>query len=285
MNDFHFGNQADLTISAIPVKVKDAAKNLGVLVINQKLELIGFEEKPDNPTPIPGNDGYCLASMGNYAFKPDALLEELAKDAKKGFTTEKDIIAANPENFSSYDFGYDVIPAMLKVGRRILVYDFSKNYVPSVLQNGSRYWRDIGNLDQFFKANMDVREPLPNLDLYNPEWSVLTFVELPQPAKTVGSGQSLDSICANGVIIINGLVQRSVLSYGVRVNDGAEISDSVLLGYNNIGRAVIKNAIIDRGVSVPDGVVVGVDKSEDLRRGFISNSSNIPVVPKKYNFT
>lgn len=285
MNDFHLKMGADLTISAIPVKIKDAAKNFGVLIADKEQKLVGFEEKPDNPSPIPESIEYCLVSMGNYAFNPDILLEELSKDAKKEISSDKGVIAANPDNFSSRDFGYDIIPAMLRCGRKIVVYDFSKNIVPGVPEGENRYWKDIGTLDQFFSANMDIRATLPQLNLYNNKWPIFTYSELTQPAKTVEKGELLESICSNGTIISNSSVKKSVLSYGVRVNEGAEIENSILLGYNEIGRgALIKDAIIDRGVGIPNKVIIGADKNDDRRREFTVTPSGITVVPKYYKF-
>lgn len=289
MNDFHNDNNADLTISAIPVRKELAANTFGVLVVNNKWQLIGFEEKPADPTPIPNNPEICLASMGNYAFKPEVLVEELNKDARKETAKEKEIAQQHPDHFSTHDFGFDVIPAMLREGRRIFVYNFLDNIIEGMNPEERGYWRDIGNLDQFYEANMEFRKEKPQLNLYNPEWSVLTFIESSNPAKFISrngkKGEALDSIVANGCILNKCLVERSVLSYNVVVNPDARISDSVLLGYANIGEgAVIEKAIIDRGVKVPRGETIGVDKIKDKKRGFTISKEGLTVVPRNYKF-
>ncbi|MBN2458753.1 glucose-1-phosphate adenylyltransferase [Candidatus Woesearchaeota archaeon] len=291
MNDFHTDYQADLTISAMPVRKELAANTFGVLIVDKKWQLIGFEEKPTNPTPMPNNPDFCLASMGNYVFKPDVLMDELVKDAKKDTTRDKEVAQHHPDNLSTHDFGFDVIPAMLRDGKKILVYNFLDNIIEGMSPEERGYWRDIGNLDQFYEANMEFRKEKPQLNLYNPEWGVLTFIESSNPAKFIseggkkGSGAALDSIVANGSVIDKCIVERSVISYNVTINPDAKVSDSILLGYINIGeRAVVQKAIIDRGVNVPKGEVIGLDKAKDKKRGFTISQGGLTVVPRNYKF-
>ena len=284
MNDFHLKNNADLTISGVPIKRELAARNLGVLVVDESLKLLGFEEKPEEPKPIPGNEEYCLSSMGNYTFRSDVLLEELEKDGKKE-TADKEIVLDNPDNFSTHDFGYDVIPAMLRSDRRIFVYNFKDNVIPG--DGGERIWWDVGTLDQFYEANMAITGQFPPLNLYNREWKVLTYVESTQPAKFVGSdggsSQCLDSIMANGVVVSHGIVERSVISYNTRIN--GEVRESVLLGNNEIGKGtIIQRAILDKNVKVPAGEDVGINKEKDKERGFTISRGGITVVPRDYQF-
>ena len=287
MNEYHLKNEADLTISAIPVERELAAGNYGVLVVDDDWKLQGFEEKPKDPTPMPGNEKFCLASMGNYAFRPKVLLEELVMDAKKE-TAEREDVDANPEKFSTHDFGYDMIPQMLGSGRKIFVYNFNNNVVPGALERERGFWRDIGSIDQFFDANMDVRKPEPLLNLYNPEWEILTYNECSQPAKIVGGvngGGAIDSLFAPGVIVSHSSVKESVLSYDTRVKEGCDIKRALLLGGNIVGEGVvIKDAIVDKHVEVPDGERIGVDKERDKERGFTISNEGITVVPRGYCF-
>lgn len=285
MNEFHIDNDAELTISAIPVKIKDAAKAFGVLTVDKDWKLLNFEEKPENPAPIPGNDEYCLASMGNYAFKPSVLGVTLSDNAKKEMSLDKELVKSNPERFSSYDFGLDILPAMLRQGKRIFVYNFTDNKVRGATASEVGFWRDIGNLDQFYLANMEMRSTVPPINLYNPSWTILTYVRSVEPAKFVGETKSLDSIVSNGVIASNSHIERSIVSYGTRIGDGTRVLDSIVLGYNNIGRGVtIRKAIIERGVNIPDGVNIGEDRELDNQRHFTFSKNGVVVVPKGTKF-
>jgi len=286
MNEFHLDNKADLTISAVPVRRDVAARNFGVLVVDSKNQIIGFQEKPEDPIPISGNEEFCFASMGNYAFNPDILLEELSSDSKKQYADagRKHLGFEEPDKYSSHDFGMNVIPAMLRRGRRILAYDFRSNLVPGAVENERGFWRDIGSLDQFYKANMEMRDIVPPLNLYNPDWPLLTYVESPQPAKFVGMATAWNSLISNGCIISHSNVDRSVIGYNTRL-EGATILDSVLLGYTCVKPgAEIRKAIIDRNVIVPAGIQIGVNQEEDRARGFTISSGGITIVPKGYNF-
>lgn len=286
MNEFHLDNTADLTISAVPVRRDLASRTFGVLVVDSKNQVIGFEEKPVNPSPIPGNEEFCFASMGNYVFNPGVLLEELEADARKQYVegVRRHLGVEEPEKYSSHDFGMNVIPAMLRRGRRILAYDFRNTLVPGAVEDERGFWRDIGGLDQFFDANMEMRKVVPPLNLYNPEWTVLTHVEVPQPAKYVGMGTPWGSLISNGCIISGSNVSDSVLGYNVRL-EGANVIESVLLGYTCVKPgAEIKRAIVDRNVVVPAGVKIGFNQDEDRARGFTISEGGITVVPKGYRF-
>lgn len=289
MNNFHLEKEADLTISAIPVKRDLAARRYGVIVADTNGIVSAFEEKPENPTPMLGKDEYCLASMGNYAFRPDVLLEELAKDADKKTSFDIEAISANPDNLSSHDIGFDIIPLMLRAGKKIFVYNFMENSVRGEPQKEKCYWRDIGDLDQFYEANMEIRSAEPPLNLYNPKWLILTNVESHQPTKFIGckgeAGRTLDSIVADGVIIKHANVERSVLSYNIKIEDDAQVTDSILLGYTEVGKGVIiKDSIIDRGVKIPEEEKIGIDKNKDKDKGFTISPKGITVVPRNYVF-
>ena len=285
MNDFHLDKNADITISVIPVKCKLAAKKYGVLVVNENQKLVNFEEKPEKPTPMPGNPEYCLASMGNYSFKLQVLVEELVIDQHKKTTLDKKLITSDPEHYSSHDFGYDVIPSMLRRSRNIYVYNFNDNIILGADKNEKAYWRDIGDLDEFYRANMDLVGKNPSINLYNPRWEIFTKVESLQPAKYTTGSQLNDSIISNGCIIENAKIDSSILCYDVKVCEGASISESFIMGRNQIGcGAIIKKTIIDRRIIVPDNAIVGLDKEYDLKRGFTVSREGVTIIPRKYRF-
>jgi glucose-1-phosphate adenylyltransferase len=285
MNDFHLDKNADITISAIPVKCKLAAKKYGVLVVNENQKLIKFEEKPEKPTPMPGNPEYCLASMGNYSFKLQVLVEELVIDQHKKTTLDNKLITSDPEHYSSHDFGYDVIPSMLRRSRNIYIYNFNDNIILGAGKNEKAYWRDIGDLDEFYRSNMDLIGKNPSINLYNPRWEIFTKADSLQPAKYTTDSQVNDSIISNGCIIENAKIDSSILSYDVKVSKGASISESFIMGRNQIGCGVIiKKTIIDKGIIVPDNTIVGLDKEYDLKRGFTVSREGVTIIPRKYRF-
>lgn len=285
MNDFHLANNASLTISALPVPVSLASGKYGVLVVDKNWKLTGFEEKPKNPTPMPSNSKYCLASMGNYSFNLQALIEELVIDQHKKTSKDKTLIASDPDSYSSHDFGFDVIPAMLKRGRAIYVYNFDENTIIGAGHKEKAYWRDIGDLDEFYNANMDLIGKSPLINLYNPRWEIFTRSESLQPAKYLNNSVVNDSLVSNGCIINNAVIESSILSYNVEVRQGANISDSIIMGNNTIGsNTIIRKSIIDREIIVPDNTSVGIDKDIDIRRGFTISRNGVTIIPKKYRF-
>ncbi|MCL4377367.1 MAG: sugar phosphate nucleotidyltransferase [Actinobacteria bacterium] len=285
MNDFHLSKGSDLTISVIPVRCETAAGKYGVLVVDNNWKLIGFEEKPEKPTSIPGNNDYCLASMGNYSFRPQVLIEELVIDQHKKFSGNKETIILDPDHYSSHDFGYDVIPAMLKRRRNIFCYNFNDNIILGSKKNERAYWRDIGDLDEFYQANMDLIKQNPSINLYNDRWGIFTNPESMQPLKITENSNMEKSLISNGSVINNASIYNSILSYNVCVGEKSEISDSFLMGYNEIGKGVIiKKSIIDRDIYIPDGTQIGLDRKSDLKRNLFISKEGITVVPKKYNF-
>ncbi len=286
LNDFHLQKKADLTICAIPVKVEIAANKYGVLVVDNESRLIGFEEKPQSPTPLPGNSEYCYASMGNYAFNLQVLIEELVIDQYKKTTQDKELLKKDPEHYSSHDFGYDIIPAMLRRGRNIYVYNFDDNTIIGDNKREKGYWRDIGDLDEYYKANMDLISINPEINLYNPRWEIFTRIESLQPAKYIGNITEIEnSLVANGSIIYQSKIKNSIIFYNVNVSENSEISNSLILGNNIIGRnVIIKKAIIDRSVYIPDNIIIGLDKEFDKQRGFTISKDGVTIVPRKYRF-
>ncbi len=288
-NTYHQEKDADITISAVPVPLKEAAGNFGVLVVDENMRLIKFEEKPAHPTPMPGNPDYCLASMGNYVFNADVLCAELEEDSAREFTSDHEQISGRPDKYSSHDFGYDILPAAMRKNRRIYVYNFQAEGVPGTTERERGFWRDVGNLDQFYMANMELIERDPVINLYNNQWKILTYTESPQPAKIMSTrdnvGYAMNSLIANGVVVSYAVVENSVVHYGCRINRKSKIKKSILLGRIRIGEKVkIKNAIIDKWVDIPDGTRIGYDRDQDLARGFTVSEGGITVVPRSYSF-
>ncbi|MBC8494595.1 glucose-1-phosphate adenylyltransferase [archaeon] len=294
MNQFHIDREAHLTISAIPVKRELAAKNYGVIVVDEDWRVIGWEEKPENPTAMPGNPDYCLASMGNYAFQPEPLLEELIRDAAKEYANPKTDeglkkIQESPDQYSSHDFGFDVIPTMLRAGAPMFVYNLMDNMIPGLSDIQRGQWRDIGNIDEYYRAAMDMKGPNPLINPNTPGWEILTYAESHAPALISSTpdhiGLTMNSAISPGVVSIGAAIENSVIGYNVLIEEATNIMNSVIMGNANIGQHVfIKKAIIDKHVTIPYGTSIGANKEEDIARGFTVTDSGITVVPRGYSF-
>ncbi len=275
MIDFHVEHYADLTIAAIP-RPLDEASSFGVIITNPDDSIVGFEEKPDNPTPIPNRNSFAYISMGNYIFNTDVLIRLIQEDAQI--------------DDSTHDFGADIIPYMVQHGYRVFAYDFSTNFIPGMTETERGYWRDVGTIDAYYAANMDLKAVSPTFNLYNKKWPIRTVHSEEPPAKFVFAdygeryGQAIDSLVSNGCIISGATVQDSILSPGVFVHSYAEVKNSIVMQGVDIGRHCrIKNAIIDKAVRIPPNTEIGYDMSED-KKHFTVTQGGIIVIPKGYRF-
>lgn len=271
MLEYHIDTGAALTIAAIAVP-RDEARAFGVIEVDDDFRIIGFAEKPKNPAEIPSRPGWCLVSMGNYFFSRRVLVDAIVDDAHR--------------NDSEHDFGRDVIPRLLASGRPCYVYDYDTNKVPgqSVREHG--YWRDIGTIDSYFAASMDLVAVTPVMDLYNRSWPILTDFQNLAPAKFVHAdagrtGMATDSMVCEGVIISGGQTTRSLLSPRVRVHSFSHVEECILFDGVSVGRhAVLRRVIVDKGVEIPPGTEIGVDHDLDRERGLTVSDGGVVVVPK-----
>ena len=270
MIDFHCENFADATIACMKVPIAEASE-FGVMDVNTEGKIIDFVEKPTNPPCVPSDPDHALASMGIYVFSRTLLCRILREDHE------------NPE--SSHDFGKDILPKLIKT-HELYGYEFGSD---AGRVRGDGYWRDVGTIDSFFEAHMDMLKPEPPLDLYQRDWSVRTTEKQAPPARTIPgpSGQSSeiqDSMLGSGVVIQGGNVQHSVLSRNVIVSESASVEDCILFDHVKVGEGCkLRRCIIDKHVRVPAGEVIGYDAKEDAKR-FTVSSGGIVVVPKSYRF-
>ena len=272
MLDYHKEKDADLSISAIPIPIEEASE-FGIIEVDDDWRLINFVEKPkEKPKSIPGNPNMCLASMGNYIFNKDVLLDALNRDEEI--------------KESSHDFGKNVIPMLLKEGKKIYIYNFNDNSFPGMTDTERGYWRDVGSIDAYWQANMDLLAYDPELDLYSQEWPLRTFNYNYPPAKFIWAegervGMATNSMVSEGCIVSGGGLSRCVLSPKVKVNSYSQISESILMENVEIGRhSKIKRAIIDKNVIVPPNTRIGFNRDEDIKRGFHVSPNGVTVVPK-----
>ncbi|SFB28305.1 glucose-1-phosphate adenylyltransferase [Cellulomonas marina] len=272
MVDAHIASGAELTVAGIrqPIGLAD---QFGVIETDPQdpTRIAAFREKPSDPVPVPDSPQEILASMGNYVFDAAALVRAVTADAD--------------DPASKHDMGGDIVPAFVAKGTAG-VYDFIRNDVPGSAPRDKDYWRDVGTLDAYFEANMDLIAIEPVFNLYNDEWPLYTgYTGLP-PAKFVHAGEgrlghAADSIVSPGVVVSGAQVSRSIVSPGVRMRSYSHVTDSVLMNDVHVERgAEVHRAILDKNVVVPAGVKVGVDREHDLARGFTVTDSGITVVPK-----
>jgi glucose-1-phosphate adenylyltransferase len=251
----HVEQGADVTVGCIEVPRMEATA-FGVMAVDAEDRIISFLEKPADPPGIPGEPDMALASMGIYVFETQFLFDQLRRDA------------ADPN--SSHDFGKDIIPYLVRQGKAV-AHRFARSCVRSSAESGS-YWRDVGTVDAYWEANIDLTEVVPGLDLYDREWPIWTYGEIVPPAKFVHDeigrrGEAAASLVSGGCIVSGAWVRRSLLFTGVHTHSWASIEGAVVLPYCEIGRgARLRNVVVDRGVRIPPGMVVGEDPEHDAAR-------------------
>ncbi len=266
--EFHKENKADLTVSALRVPASES-KHFGVIEIDNTQRILGFREKPEVPATIPGDAGHIFASMGIYVFTARFLFEQLCLDATRPA--------------SQHDFGRNIIPSIIET-HRVFAFPFRDEN-----RKGSSYWRDVGTLDAYYEANLDLVSVDPELNMYDEHWPIRTYLPNFPPPKFVFAehgfnarrGQALDSIVGQGSIISGGTVERSLLGNNTRINSFAHVEDSILLDDVDIGRhARVRRAIIDKGVHIPSGTEVGFNQQHDRARGFTVSEGGVVVIAK-----
>ena len=266
---YHVLANADITIAAIEVSVKDA-REFGIISVDDECRVTEFTEKPEQPNRIPGKET-CFASMGNYIFSVKKLIEVL----KEGKKQHEDL-----------DFGKHVIPMMLNKGDRVFAYNFLDNLIPGMKPEEKGYWKDVGTLDSYYEANMDLIKVDPQLNLYSYQWPVLTNQGNSPPAKTVFEeggrcGQNINSYVCGGCINSGGTVRRSIVGPRSKVHSYSLIEDSILFENVDVGRkARIKRAIIDENVVIPEGAEIGYNHAADRLKGYTVTDSGIVIVTK-----
>ncbi len=268
MIGFHMDKRADVTVAAIPVPQKHASE-FGVIEANEEGRIMAFHEKnPDAPT-IPGDESQVYASMGNYIFSKKTLVELLEADAK--------------DPSSHHDFGKDILPKL--AGKApIYAYNFQTNRIAGDPEGSTPYWRDVGNIEAYYEANMDLRAVAPDLNLYNRQWPLRGASYPDPPAKFTFDeanrrGEAIDSIVSAGCILSGGVVRNSVLGRGVKVHTAALVEGCVIMDNCDIGRyAKVRNAILDKNVRVPENTQIGYDADADRARGWHVTESGIVVI-------
>ena len=270
MIDFHSRATAKATVAAIPV-TRESAPQYGIIEVDETWRIIGFQEKPENPTPIPGRADQCLASMGNYLFDAEFLKRVVARDAKRS---------------TEHDFGKSIFPTVYRE-HPVYAYDFSTNEIPGRARGEEKgYWRDVGTIEAYYEANMDLRNPQPVFNLYNRDWPLHTADYDDPPAKFVFDedgrrGMAVDSVVSGGTIVSGASIARSILGRAVFVHSHCEVADSILMDGVEVGRNCrIRRAIIDKNVKIPAGTDIGFEREKDAERYFVDPDTGIVVIPK-----
>ncbi len=289
MIDFHIDNHAIATVACIPVPIEEA-NQFGIVQVDKNWQIIGFQEKPNNPTPLPNDKTMCLASMGNYIFNAGDILTLLRND--------------HDMKQSSHDFGKDIIPSLVST-KRLFAYNFYTNKIPGQDSNIRPYWRDVGTLKAYFEANMDLRETTPQLDLYNEKWPIINYNTSLPPAKFIHNdevdssgfpriGKAINSIVCDGCIVSGSVVTNSILFNKVHVHSYAIVHNSIIISDVNIGRHCrIRNTIIDKHNSIPEGTDIGYHYEDDKKRYRVvdlgvdakGNKKWLTIIPKNFHLT
>ncbi len=270
MVEEHIASRASVTVAAIRAPI-DQADQFGVIeTAPDGRQIAAFREKPTDAKPLPDAPDQVYASMGNYVFTAEALIDAVTTDAQ--------------DETSRHDIGGDLIPMLVERGEA-RVYDFATNEVPGATERDRGYWRDVGTLDAYYDAHMDLISVTPIFNLYNQEWPIHTFPDPLPPAKFVFDedgrrGHALDSMVCAGVVLSGGVARRSVLSPGVHLHSYAEVEDSILMNGADVGRnAVVRRAILDKDVRIAPGAEIGVDQEADRER-FTVSAGGVVVIPK-----
>ncbi len=273
MIDFHRARHAELTVAANPFP-REFAAEFGVIEANEEGRVLAFHEKNPNAPTMPGDPSRVYASMGNYIFSTRTLVDLLKADAK------------DPN--SHHDFGRDILPK-LAGNAPVYAYNFETNRIPGEAEDAIPYWRDVGTIDAYYEANMDLNDIAPELNLYNRQWPVRSTSYPDPPAKFAFDeadrrGEALDTIVSGGCILSGGAVRKSVLGRGVRVHTGALVEGCVIMDNCDIGRhAKVRRAILDKNVRIPEGALVGYDLDADRARGWHVTDSGIVVIGREHS--
>jgi len=265
---FHAKNNADMTVACIEVPLADAT-GFGVMEVDGEGRVVAFVEKPKHPKPIVDKPGMALASMGVYVFNAQFLFEQLLRDVD------------DPK--STHDFGKDIIPHLIERHYRVFAQNFNSSCVK--YDDGKPYWRDVGTVDAYWEANMELTKVVPDLNMYDQDWPIWTYQEQLPPAKFVFNdderrGMAVDSLVSGGCIISGASVQSSLLFSRVHVHSFSIVEDSVLLPSVVVGRnVIIKRAVIDKSCVIPEGMQIGVDLEEDRKRFYVSENGIVLVTP------
>ena len=273
MIDEHVRSGADVTVGSLPVSLAEGTQ-FGVMQIDANQRVVQFREKPADPDPMPDDSTRCLASMGIYVFNANFLFDQLCRDATN--------------HQSAHDFGRNIIPNVINT-HHVRAFPFRDKNTGS-----TSYWRDVGTLEAYYEANMDLIAVKPELNLYDSTWPIRTYQPADPPPKFVfadhdwhppRTGVAYDSLISGGCIISGGRVRRSILSRNVRIEEYAEVDDSILLDYVQIGRgAKVRRAIIDKGVHIADGETVGYDRDADIAKGYNVTETGLTVIAKVVSF-
>ena len=260
---FHAERGVDVTVAALPVPLEQASA-FGIIEVDRENRIIGFEEKPERPKPMPDNPYRAYASMGNYLFNTEVLVESLTEDARRS---------------TDHDFGKTIIPEMLHHAR-VYAYDFLTNEIPGLRTYEEQgYWRDVGTIQTYWEAHMDLLGETPKFELQNEQWPLLASGYIEPPARAIGSLLN-DCIIGGGSSVIGAKINRSVLGRGVRLEEGAQVEDSIIMDYTVIGKgARLKRVIVDRYNTIAAGTAIGYDRQEDERRHYV-DPSGLVVVPR-----
>lgn len=271
MEEQHKNTNADLTVAVFPVPLEEASQ-FGVIQVNQHNQIVGFQEKPKNPTPMPNNPKMCLVSMGNYFFNANVLESALIEDAKD----------PNSRN----DFGHNIIPKLVAEGADVRVYDFSQNKIPGDPVNSTPYWRDVGTVESYFVANMELRSALPSLNMYNRNWRIRTAQRDYPPVRFVkhdnfSQVECINSLVCEGSIISCDKLHKSLIGYDCFLHAGAVVDQCIAFSGCDIGaKARLSRVIMDKNCSIASGAVIGEDFETDSTRFPFITPSGIVVLPK-----